>query len=213
MAKARGFTAYRGKLMCTFFVKQFKFTSLSSTTKKAYELLEKGEKAPFYITANTQENGRGTYEKSWKSPLGGIYLQAVYPFLESYSTKITQNISFILARWILSLTGEKITIKWPNDLFWKGRKLAGILCEKHSFNQKNFLSIGIGINAEVTPSDPSIPYHLSSLSDLKKPLPPLHEVVNSLVENLHKNFFIHQREPSCEDFDLFFYAKRHTLEK
>jgi biotin-[acetyl-CoA-carboxylase] ligase BirA-like protein len=193
--------------MSFFPVKRFKFDSLSSTTKKAYELLERGEKAPFYITAKSQENGRGTYEKSWKSPLGGIYLQAVYPFLENYSAKITQNISFILAHWILSLTGEKITIKWPNDLFWKGRKLAGILSEKHSLNQRHFLSIGIGINAEITPSDPSIPYHLASLTDLKKSLPPLEEIINSLIENLHKNFFIDRVEPSPKDFNLFFMQK------
>ena len=193
--------------MCAIAVKRFKFDSLPSTTTKAYELLERGEKPPFYITAKSQENGRGTYEKSWKSPLGGIYLQAVYPFLENYSVKITQNISFILAHWILSLTGEKITIKWPNDIFWNGKKLAGILCEKHSFNQKNFLSIGIGINAEVTPSDPSIPYHLTSLSDLKKSLPPLEEIVNSLIENFHKKFFITKLEPSSEDFNLFFMPK------
>lgn len=190
--------------MASSLIKKFSFDNLPSTTKKASELLGKGEKTPFYITAKTQNQGRGTYSTKWLSPYGGIYLQAVYPFPQDKQSSLTQRLAFVLAKWVFKLAGKKITIKWPNDLFWEGRKLAGVLCEKHTIQQKSYLSVGIGINVELAPSSPSIPYHTTCLKDILKEIPILEELKISLITFLHKNFYLHPEEPSSEDFSLFF---------
>ena len=47
-------------------------------------------------------------------------------------------------------SGVKATIKWPNDILVKGRKMAGLLNEIHSeVDRIHFVILGIGINLNV----------------------------------------------------------------
>jgi BirA family biotin operon repressor/biotin-[acetyl-CoA-carboxylase] ligase len=50
-----------------------------------------------------------------------------------------------------SYAGEETKIKWPNDLFWRDRKAAGILIENHIHGNKwQYSVVGIGININQT---------------------------------------------------------------
>ena len=52
-----------------------------------------------------------------------------------------------LAEAIESVSDLKPSIKWPNDLLWEGRKLAGILTElRAESDQVKFVVVGIGLN-------------------------------------------------------------------
>ena len=44
-----------------------------------------------------------------------------------------------------------LQLKWPNDVWWQGRKLAGILIETASAGDQRYAVIGIGIN--ITPRE------------------------------------------------------------
>ncbi|HEY0089672.1 MAG TPA: biotin--[acetyl-CoA-carboxylase] ligase, partial [Candidatus Lokiarchaeia archaeon] len=46
----------------------------------------------------------------------------------------------------------KVAVKWPNDIYCKGRKLAGILSESEKINSLLYLNIGIGINVNIDSS-------------------------------------------------------------
>lgn len=54
-------------------------------------------------------------------------------------------------------TRGDLSIKWPNDLYWKNRKLGGLLIE----NQSDWTIIGLGINVNQTRFDPSLPNPVS----------------------------------------------------
>jgi BirA family biotin operon repressor/biotin-[acetyl-CoA-carboxylase] ligase len=59
--------------------------------------------------------------------------------------RLTLWIAYAVARGIGQCTGLEMMLKWPNDLYASGRKLAGILVES-SLGDNAFATAGIGIN-------------------------------------------------------------------
>lgn len=98
-----------------------------------------------------QTKGRGRFGKNWFSPFGyNIYLSLYWCFKKNISSilGISLVIGVVIAETINKLTGSDIKVKWPNDLYIKNKKIAGILVE--SINKKNIshIIIGIGINVK-----------------------------------------------------------------
>lgn len=96
--------------------------------------------------ADMQTHGRGRFQRQWESPNGGnLYLSIRYPYLgniadlNGFSLVVSLSLLKILKQAGIS---EPIDIKWPNDLLWQGKKLAGILIEL----SPNAIIIGIGLN-------------------------------------------------------------------
>src|SRR5690606_31411421 len=82
--------------------------------------------------AEFQTAGRGRRGRSWISPFGkNIYLSMVWAFdggaaeLEGLSLAI----GVAIADGLKILGVEGLQLKWPNDVLWQGKKLAGILLE------------------------------------------------------------------------------------
>jgi BirA family biotin operon repressor/biotin-[acetyl-CoA-carboxylase] ligase len=107
------------------------------------------------ISATEQTQGRGRYARMWYSPPGkNLYLTLGF-YLEDPTTK-----PFALCQ-LASLTVEELLknhgivakIKWPNDLLVNGKKIVGILTERTEVNGHQFMSIGIGLNVNMTPDE------------------------------------------------------------
>ena len=47
---------------------------------------------------------------------------------------------------------NKINIKWPNDIFFRKKKICGILQETITYGKKKFLIVGMGINTNFNPN-------------------------------------------------------------
>ena len=98
-----------------------------------------------------QFGGRGQRDKTWYSLPGENLVLSISvrpgkafiekPFLLSMLTAIECR------RLFAEYAGKEVTIKWPNDIYWRDRKTAGILIE-NVFKGKewNFAVIGIGMN-------------------------------------------------------------------
>ena len=96
------------------------------------------------LIAVHQTGGRGRLGRSFHSPEGGLYLSVLAPSTDA----VTCRAAVAAARAIESLCGAKIDLKWVNDLYLNGRKVAGILAEG-VFSPDGTLSavvLGIGIN-------------------------------------------------------------------
>ncbi len=80
--------------------------------------------------AQQQTAGRGQRGRVWQSELGGLYLSlALEPDWPIYhSAQLTCMSAWGIATAFNNL-GIPIQIKWPNDLFFEGKKLGGILTE------------------------------------------------------------------------------------
>ncbi|NLG52994.1 MAG: biotin--[acetyl-CoA-carboxylase] ligase [Clostridiales bacterium] len=111
-----------------------------------------GQKA--VIIAEKQTAGKGRRGRSFYSPAGkGLYISfLLWPALSAdKSLIITSAAAVAAARAIDSFVdaGEKVLIKWVNDLYLNSRKIGGILTEA-SVNcedgQTEYIVIGIGIN-------------------------------------------------------------------
>jgi biotin-[acetyl-CoA-carboxylase] ligase BirA-like protein len=134
----------------------FAFDSIDSTSTHASRLLDAREPAPFAIVARTQTGGRGRLGRTWQSPDGGLYLTLVLPPDAHPDLLNPGNLPLWVASqtalWIQRKWSIRITIKWPNDLLFAGRKLGGILCEGRMHGKElGPLVIGIGINLREAP--------------------------------------------------------------
>lgn len=86
----------------------------------------------YVCLAEFQTAGRGRRGRTWVSPFGNnIYLSLTWTFdggaaeLEGLSLAVGVAIAEVL----VGLGVADIGLKWPNDILWRGRKLAGILLE------------------------------------------------------------------------------------
>ena len=102
------------------------------------------------LIAVRQTGGRGRLGRQFHSPAGGLYLSTL--LRPDDAVGVTCRAAVAAARAVENLCGAKIDIKWVNDLYLTGRKVAGILAEG-VFAPDGTLSavvLGIGINVEAT---------------------------------------------------------------
>ncbi len=127
------------------------YESTDSTNLRAKEYAKEhpGESAIFI--ADCQTAGRGRRGRSFVSNAGaGIYMSILtYPDERgANATSATARVAVALARAIESVCDCKIQIKWVNDLYLGGKKLAGILTEGEmaSDGKIAYQVVGMGIN-------------------------------------------------------------------
>lgn len=109
--------------------------------------------------AEQQTGGRGRRGRHWVSPRGkNIYLSLVYEFVRGTAALDGLSLAVGLAL-VEALEDEGVSaveLKWPNDLVWQGRKLAGILLELSGDAAGPCQVVaGIGINVHMTAEEGS----------------------------------------------------------
>jgi len=115
------------------FVSQLEiFQSIDSTNVRAMQRAGEPGAHGYVCMAEHQTSGRGRRGRSWVSPFGqSLYLSSVVEFsggaaaLEGLSLVVGVAIVRAVERFGVSGVG----LKWPNDVLWQGRKLAGVLLE------------------------------------------------------------------------------------
>ena len=138
---------------------------LSSTSDTARSLSEFPQEGLYVIQADRQTAGRGRSGAAFFSNVeGGLWASIVTP-VGSMDEHFIHNraLSVGLCQAVEASCGHPgaCTIKWPNDIYWSGRKLCGILLENHSCRQ-NMLIIGFGINVNLSMND--FPQELRSIA-------------------------------------------------
>ena len=113
------------------------------------------------VIAKSQTQGRGRLGKSFHSlDQGGIYMSLLKTEdLSKYDTSLATLAAALAVSEVLDGLSEEAThIKWVNDIYHKGLKLAGILTEGTLEFETGSLSalvigIGININTETFPEE------------------------------------------------------------
>jgi len=117
----------------------------------AHEAASRGAPSGTLILADTQDAGRGRGGKRWMSPPGGgLWMTLIErPASSGALDVLSVRIGLQMAEALDDLAGERVTLKWPNDLFVGDGKLAGILVEARWRDQRpDWVAIGIGLNVE-----------------------------------------------------------------
>jgi BirA family transcriptional regulator, biotin operon repressor / biotin---[acetyl-CoA-carboxylase] ligase len=120
----------------------------ASTNDEAARMARAGARHGTVVVAERQTAGRGQSGRVWQSPPGGLYLSAILrpslPIVDVPPMTLAIGIGVCDA---IRTTGAPCTLKWPNDLLVRGRKLAGVLVETQSQgNRLESVVVGIGIN-------------------------------------------------------------------
>lgn len=105
------------------------------------------------VLAKRQTAGRGRLGRSFLSPEGGLYMSFACPLPED-GFPLTIRAAVAVRRAVLARCGVPLAVKWVNDLFYRGKKVCGILAEAVG----NSAVIGVGLNLITPPGGfPGVP--------------------------------------------------------
>lgn len=153
-------------------------------------LLNKTEYTDNYVVfAEHQTAGHGQFQRTWYSNFGknialSLLWQFSIPLNKLTGLTLVIGVAVIKALEEYGLKGTQL--KWPNDIIHEGKKLAGILIESRTIEQKiKKMVIGIGLNL-YNPSTPSsINNHaITSIFSLQKKTPRRNKLAGLILKNL-----------------------------
>lgn len=128
------------------------YETIDSTNDEAKRHWKEFPKVPCLFVSDEQTGGRGRRGRSFYSPKGtGLYMSLLLQpetGLED-AVHITTATAVIAAKALQEFTGEKIGIKWVNDLYLGDKKICGILTEalmEPDMAEEPAVVVGIGIN-------------------------------------------------------------------
>ena len=157
-----------------------------STNKLLRELLI-NEKLPEFSLVKTgfQTAGRGQLGNSWESAKGKnlTFSLVVYPeFLPANRQFLISEITSLSIKQMLDEYTENITVKWPNDIYFKDSKICGMLIEIDLLGDKlcrSIIGIGLNINQEQFISNAPNPISLYQITGMKYSLD---KILNRFIE-------------------------------
>src|SRR5437762_14007251 len=123
----------------------------SSTLDVADRLGSKGGQSGRLVIAEEQTAGRGRDGKNWQSSAGaGLWLTLIErPKDVSGLDVLSLRVGLVSAEALDRFASEPIRLKWPNDLYVDGGKLAGILVEaRWRESAVEWVAIGLGVNVK-----------------------------------------------------------------
>jgi BirA family biotin operon repressor/biotin-[acetyl-CoA-carboxylase] ligase len=133
------------------------FEKTTSTNDIIEKLARDGVEEGVVVFAESQTKGRGRLGRKWVSPPGkGLWFSILLrPRLRpQLATQLTVASATALRRALAARTNLKAEIKWPNDIAFAGRKVAGILTELNAeVDQIKHLILGIGVNVNLNAGD------------------------------------------------------------
>lgn len=113
-------------------------------------LRERGGEGDMVVVADYQTAGKGQGTNSWESERGKNLLFSVLCHPQRIPANRQFHISMAVSLAIADALGEHIgdvSIKWPNDIYWRNAKICGILIENRLLGQTIRDSIiGVGVN-------------------------------------------------------------------
>ena len=159
------------------------FESLSSTNDYLIDLYKESNVTESFIVVSTHQNkGRGTRNKKWFSDKDSLTFSLSIELTDNINSwSLSMAVSLALIR-LMSKNNIKAIIKYPNDILFKKKKIAGILTEIISIKNRRYCIIGVGLNVNNT----IFPNDLGSATSIKK------IVSKSINKNsLFGSFFLH----------------------
>ena len=154
--------------------------STDSTNTLLKQMAAEGN-PPEFIYAGHQTAGRGQTGNSWESEEGKNLLCSILlpPNKNLYFLNIAVGVA------MLRVIGDDFTIKWPNDIYYGNKKVAGILVENAIIgNEIRYSIAGIGLNVNQTAFVSDAPNPIS-LKQIRGQEYDIEWLMNQLLEAVH----------------------------
>ena len=139
------------------------------------------------VVADFQTSGRGQRGNSWESDPGKnlLFSTVIFPeFLEARRQFLISQVISLAIKEELDTYTTDISIKWPNDIYWKEKKICGMLIENDLMGRnisQSIVGIGININQEEFHSSAPNPVSLRQITQKETDRM---EVLNSVLEHI-----------------------------
>lgn len=172
--------------------------TIDSTNAEALRLLQSGLPAPFVVLAEGQTDGRGRRGRAWASPPA----QNIYYTLAlkvSSGLQRLSGLSLVVGLAVLHALRrsgvEGAGLKWPNDVYADGKKIAGILIELNGDPADVcHVIIGIGVNVNMRSSALRIDQPWTTVREQTGGLASRADLTHFLSESLNHYLDRHARE-------------------
>jgi len=141
------------------------------------------------VVAEYQTAGRGRYNRFWHSPEGGLWFSVLFKPRRQIKPSFFTKLCSVAVVKALGSVKVDVKIKWPNDVYYDKKKLAGILTEG-VFEENTLKAVIVGIGMNVNNEIPKeLKYKAIALSqilsrnfDLKVLLKMILKQVNQLLK-------------------------------
>lgn len=161
--------------------------SVGSTMEAARSLA--GGQDFLLVAAKEQTQGKGTRGREWRSAPGNIYMTVGVHRRHLPAARLALlPLELGLHVWeecagrIDAGSRPYLRLKWPNDLYWRGRKAGGILIESHGVH----LMAGIGLNLAHAPEVADGGSASASLSEAGLPPQAREEVIEGIYRRIRE---------------------------
>lgn len=128
---------------------------IDSTNTLLQQRAQSGAPHASVIAAEWQRAGRGRMNRPWHAQVGGALMFSVlWRFSQGAATlaglSLAAGLAVVRALEAFGVSGAGL--KWPNDVLWRGRKIAGILIEMQGEALgPSAVVIGAGVNVRLSP--------------------------------------------------------------
>ena len=146
------------------------------------------------FTADYQTAGRGRLDHKWLSPPKANLMMSAVLSVEGLAPDQVATLPLVAGLSVItalknlthhcstSTSDFDYSLKWPNDILVNGKKLAGILCERHGDN----VIVGIGVNVNQTEFPPELAARATSLVLFVPQVPPVLQVRTAVLCELDR---------------------------
>ncbi|MBT3010479.1 MAG: bifunctional biotin--[acetyl-CoA-carboxylase] ligase/biotin operon repressor BirA [Candidatus Thiodiazotropha sp. (ex Lucina aurantia)] len=127
--------------------------SIDSTNSWLMKQAASGAESGTVCLAEQQLAGKGRHGRKWISPFGSnIYFSMLWRFehppMQIAGLSLVSAIAVV--RLLHELNCDQAGLKWPNDILWQGKKLAGLLLEiTGEASGPSQIVIGVGLNTRL----------------------------------------------------------------
>lgn len=125
------------------------FEKVDSTQARVLQFLPKTGDGAVFVLAESQSKGIGRNGRTWVSPPGGTWFTLALPMKNLTLNQVapfSMVAALLLTNTLREVHNLACDLKWPNDVQYEGKKIAGILLNTTTKFKNPWLLIGVGIN-------------------------------------------------------------------
>ena len=155
------------------------------------------------LIAKKQRGGFGRLNRSWSSPLGGLWMTIIYQCnnpIEQFSG-FSIRVGLRIIEKLEQLFPISFQIKWPNDILLQEKKIGGILIDTQLIEDKVsnvMVGIGLNVNNHLSTFDETLASRAISLIDVLKKETSLEVIQTKIIPAINGVFnemIAGQKEP------------------
>jgi BirA family biotin operon repressor/biotin-[acetyl-CoA-carboxylase] ligase len=127
-----------------------------STNTLLMQRASAGARSGSVVAAEWQRSGRGRMGRAWHAGVGrSLTFSMLWRFSQGAGAMggLSLAVGVAVIRALNALGVDEARLKWPNDVLWRGQKLAGMLIEMHGDALgPSAVVIGLGLNVRLSPA-------------------------------------------------------------